>query len=152
MFLPLLLVATALQTEMTPQEKKKTGLYKLSQRERSSLQKWIEANYSSKSTITADKPAQKSLLEENFHDGKFIRLKDGSTWEIRPQDTAVTASWITPVDVSFALNDDALYPYTLTNTLTQSTVHAKKVDSVPVAPPGHSIVPPSPPPQPTRSK
>lgn len=143
MFLPLLLVATALQTEMTPQEKKSTGLYKLNQRERGALQRWIEANYSAKTVKEA--PAQKSLLEENLQDGRYIRLKDGTTWEIRPEDTPITQAWITPVDIAVSSNDDPVYSYTLTNTLTKSSVRAQKVSAVPRPLP-------TTPPQPTKGK
>ena len=127
MIVPLLLVAAALQTEMTPQERKKTGIYKLGQKEQGALQSWIETHYTAKTAISRKEAPPQSLLEENLHSGRYIRLKDGSTWEIHPDDTLITQSWITPVDISYTPSNDPTYPYTLTNTLTQSSVRAKKV-------------------------
>ncbi len=131
MIVPLLLVAAALQTEMTPQERKRTGIYKLGQKEQGALQSWIEANYTAKTGAPKQEAPPKSLLEENLHSGSYIRLKDGSTWEIHPDDTPITQSWITPVDISYTPSNDPAYPYALTNTLTQSSVRAKKVGKVP---------------------
>ena len=131
MIVPLLLVAAALQSEMNPQERKKTGVYKLNSKEQGALQSWIETNYTAKTGTSKKEAPPKSLLEENLYSGSYIRLKDGSTWEIHPDDTPITQSWITPVDISFTPSTGPAYPYALTNTLTQSSVRAKRVDKIP---------------------
>jgi hypothetical protein len=71
------------------------------------------------------------ILQENLKNGSYIRLSDGSLWNIRPEDAPITQGWITPVEINATPSGDKDYPYTLTNSLTGSSVKAKKVTSVP---------------------
>lgn len=71
------------------------------------------------------------VLQESLNNGHYIRLSDNSLWEIDPKDTALTQSWITPVEIIISPSQDPNYPYQLTNTLTGSTVHAKRVTNLP---------------------
>ena len=79
----------------------------------------------------SEKKVAGPLLQENLKNGSYIRLSDGSLWNIRPEDTPITQGWITPVEINATPSGDKDYPYTLTNSLTGSSVKARKVQSVP---------------------
>jgi len=70
------------------------------------------------------------VLQENLKNGRYIRLSDGTLWNIRPQDTSITQSWITPAEIIVSQSGDPNYPYKLTNSLTGSSVRAQKAQSV----------------------
>lgn len=130
----ILLAAQTIDTDMSRQEQKETGLYKLTDKQKSALQKWIDANYTKKETpLAVAQAAAKSqpVLQDNLNSGRYIRLSDSSTWEINPDDTPITQGWITPVEILVSQSGDQNYPYFLTNSLTESKVRAKKVTSVP---------------------
>jgi hypothetical protein len=78
--------------------------------------------------INSNKQNFKPTIEENLNNGRLIRLSDNSTWQIHPNDTALTQSWITPVEIEVEETEDREYPYLLKNTLTGSKVRAKKPD------------------------
>ena len=122
----LLYLTSAFDAEMSREEKKKTGIHKLSQQEQSSLQTWIDNYYTKRAVPLQSPPETRSLLQENLINGRSIGLANGTLWHIAPQDTPLTQSWITPVDIVVSANDDPDYPYKLTNSLTGTTVHAKK--------------------------
>lgn len=125
--------------EMTPQEKKKTGVFKLREHEKETLQLWIDNHYEKRSEplVMAQTPQKvsKPSISENFNNGKFIRLSDDSLWEIRDQDRPITQSWITSVEIKIAPSQNPDYPYQLTNTLTGSSVLAKKASELPKSQP-----------------
>lgn len=120
--------ALAFDTSMTDEELKETGLAKLSIQERVNLREWIEEHYARK-MIAHNKNTPR--VEEVLKAGKFVRLTDKSLWEIDPQDTPITQSWITPSEIKVEETDDPEYPYSLTNKLTGSTVKARKANKVP---------------------
>lgn len=124
-----------LDNEMNLQERKKTGVYKLSAKEKTALYAWIEAGYVKRETPLAVAEADQSVLEENLRSGSYIRLSNNTLWNIHPDDVPVTQGWITPVDITVSPNDDPQYPFKLTNTLSGSSVRAKKVTSLPPVPP-----------------
>lgn len=131
LLLPLLAVEP-LDLEMTPQDKKKTGVFKLREAEKAHLQQWIDSRYEKREVPLAQAPVPaKPELSENFYNGKFIRLSDGSLWQVRPQDTAITQGWITPVEIRVAPSSDPEYPFKLSNSLTGSSVLAKKIEELP---------------------
>jgi hypothetical protein len=132
-FLAALLAVEPLDLEMTPQDKKKTGVFKLRDNEKASLQQWIDSRYEKRAEPLAlqAKPSAKPFLSENYYNGQYIRLSDGSLWNIRPQDTPITQGWITSVEILIAPSSDPDYPYKLTNTLTGSSVLAKKASELP---------------------
>jgi hypothetical protein len=125
MWLTLLITAALVfDSDMTTQEKQQTGISKLSSSEKGELQKWINDHYTKKKKSKAKEP--KSMLQENLNSGSSIRLEDGTLWVINPADTPITQGWITPVDILVTPTDDPEYPYKLTNSLTGSSVKAKK--------------------------
>ena len=70
------------------------------------------------------------LMQENLKNGHYVRLSDDSLWEIDPADTSITQGWITPVEIVVTPSKDAAYPFTLKNSLTGSTVRARKAQKV----------------------
>ncbi|MGB7977790.1 MAG: hypothetical protein WCF19_01360 [Chlamydiales bacterium] len=124
----ILAAAIAFDSSMTDEEWEQTGLIKLTLQERMALQEWMEERYSKKMAAQDKKSAP--VLQEVLKNGRFVRLSDHSLWEIDGQDTPITQGWITPAEISAASNGDAAYPYTLTNSLTGSTVRARKAQSI----------------------
>ncbi|HSX10128.1 MAG TPA: hypothetical protein VLF94_00205 [Chlamydiales bacterium] len=118
-----LLVATLLtiDAQMTPQEKTQTGFSKLSGEEKGALQDWIDARFIKKGR---SKKQRGPILQENLKNGHFIGLSDNSLWEINDSDTPITQGWISAVEIKCEHVGDGAYK--LTNTLTGSTVRAKK--------------------------
>lgn len=123
-----LAAALAFDANMTDEELKDTGLAKLTIQERTNLREWLEEHYARK-MIAQNKNTPR--VEEVLKSGKFVRLTDKSLWEIDPQDTPITQSWITPSEIKVEETEDRQYPYSLTNKLTGSTVKARKVNKVP---------------------
>jgi hypothetical protein len=138
MTLPLLLsfslFAAAIDADMTASEKKRTGIHRLKAREKSALQQWVDANYERRSEPLPKRSAPKRAvptIQEVIHNGSYIRLSDNTLWKIHPDDTTIALGWITPVEIIVAPSNDPEYPYTLTNSLTSSTLRAQKVDKIP---------------------
>lgn len=124
-----LLAVEVLDVEMNPEERKQTGISKLSDKEKAHLLTWIDQYYVKREIPLAEKPLpQKSPLQENLQNGNYIRLADKTTWNIRPQDVPIVQGWITPIDISISQSGDPTYPYRLTNTVSGSSVLARKVD------------------------
>ena len=131
MFLAILAASTiissqAFEADMTPQEKKQTGVQKLSEKEKAALQNWIDNNYQ-KRVEPIGGTQEEGTLQENLKNGNYIRLSNGSLWNIHPKDTPITQGWITPVEITVTSSGNADYPFKLTNTLTGSSVRARKV-------------------------
>ena len=110
---------------------KETGVFKLTSSERAALEKWINNNYTKKDLAQNSNKKKKPILQENLKGGHYIRLSDGTLWEINPSDTPITQGWITPVDIEVSQNNsDTNYPYMLKNTLTGSSVQARQATLV----------------------
>lgn len=125
----LILAATiAFDANMTDDEQKKAGLAKLNFQERMALREWIEEHYTKK--IVAQNKGSAPTLQEVLKRGRYVRLSDNSLWEIDLNDTPITQSWITPSEIKVAQSADAEYPYSLTNSLTGSSVRARKAQKV----------------------
>jgi hypothetical protein len=133
LLLATLLAVEVIDLDMTPQDKKSTGVFKLRDKEKARLQQWIDSHYEKRAQPLAQKPPilVKPMISENFYNGKYIRLSDGSLWNIRPQDTPITQGWITSVEIIIEPSQDPDYPNKLTNTLTGSSVLAKKATELP---------------------
>lgn len=115
---------------VSAEELNRIGISKLSDGEKTALESWINRHYSKK--IAAHNSSKKlPFLQENLKGGHYIRLSDDSLWEIDPADTPISQGWITPVDIKVTAVNDPDFPFTLTNTLTSSTVKARKAIAVP---------------------
>ena len=122
--------AELIDLEMTNQEKKTTGLHQLSDRQKGALQTWIDNHYEKRKVplelAGAGKKPKVSSIEYNGQD-TFVLLGDGTKWNICPKDAPVAQGWINPdVEIIVHASDDEQYPMTLTNTLSKSSVRAKR--------------------------
>jgi hypothetical protein len=130
-----LLAAEVLDFDMTPAEKKQTGVGKLSTKQKVALQHWIDNHYVKRDVPLANNlPKQRPVISELIQNGRYLRLSDNTLWAIAPKDTSITQGWVTPVEIIVGPSGDSDYPYKLTNTLTGSVVRAQKVDQVPAQP------------------
>ncbi len=124
----ILAAAIAFDSSMSEEEMRETGVTKLTIQERAALQEWIEDHHSKK-LVTQNKKAG-PVIQEVLKAGRYVRLTDNSLWEIDTPDRPITQSWITPSEIKIAPSNDPEFPNTLTNTLTGSTVKARKVHSI----------------------
>src|SRR3990167_7492069 len=115
---------------MTADEKQKTGVYRLSDKEKTALGQWIEANCPKQS---AEGSTQRlPTLLENLMNGHYLRLSDNTLWHIRPEDLAISQGWILAVEITVSPSRNPFFPNTLTNKVTGSSVLARKVDKLPI--------------------
>jgi hypothetical protein len=124
----LLAAAIAFDSNMSEEEMRETGISKLTIQERAALQEWIEDHHSKK-MVTQNKKTG-PIIQEVLKGGRYVRLSDNSLWEIDTPDRPITQSWITPTEIKVATSNNPDFPNTLTNTLTGSTVKARKAQSV----------------------
>ena len=147
--LVLLLGAVMLDTEMTDQDKKNTGIYKLTDKEKGALQDWIDARYQltapPTTAIVPMKSASMPILSENLKNSQYLRLSDGTLYNVRPQDVPIAQGWITPVEIMVTQSSNPFYTYKLTNQVSGSSVLARKVEQIP----GAEAPTPAPPPVPS---
>jgi hypothetical protein len=136
--------AVDLDQMMSEDEKLKTGVSTMTKEQKMELELWIDENFTPK--VTTPPPAAKSsnslYLSENINEGKQIRLSDGSLYDISPDDSELTAFWITPFPLTVKPSGDTNYPFLITNTNTGTSVKAK------LAPPPKPKTPPAPTPAP----
>jgi len=129
------LAAETLDTDMSPQDRKNTGLYKLTDKEKAALQKWIDAHYEPKSA--PEKAAQKPVdgshptLSENLLNSRYLRLSDGTLWNVRPEDVPIAQGWIMPVEIIVGKSSNPFYPFRLTNKVSGSSVLVRKAEKLP---------------------
>jgi hypothetical protein len=122
-----LTAAEILDHEMSGAERKKTGVSKLSDKEKALLQKWIDTYYEKRGApIFQEIEDRHAVLQENLLNGQLIRLSDETLWEIFADDIPIAQGWITPVEIIVACRGEADYPYRLTNSLTGSCLRARK--------------------------
>jgi hypothetical protein len=120
-----------LDTHMSPQEERSTGVHKLSPKERSELQKWINQHHYPKS---GTKMGAHPTVSEVLGNGAYVKLSDNTLWLIHPNDRALTQSWITPANIEVTRSQDTQYPFSLKNTQTKSKVRATLVREIPRSP------------------
>jgi hypothetical protein len=136
----LALAVTPLDSEMSDQDKQNTGLYKLSDKEKTALQQWIDANFQKKSAMGGTAATQgvkggTPTLSENLLNSQYLRLSDGSLWNVRPEDVPIAQSWITPAEIVVSQSTSAFYPYKLTNKVSGSSILARRAEKLPQASP-----------------
>lgn len=119
---------------MTDKERSKTGVYKLSEKQKAALQVWIDHHYEKKEGVSTPAPlgveTRKPVISENHKGGGCLRLSDGSLWTIHPEDTPISQGWITPAEILISAPKKGDYPVELVNTLTGSSIRAKKESSL----------------------
>lgn len=130
-----LFAAEAFDTEMSAEEKKKTGIDKLKPQEKAALQQWIDTHYQAKEQNAPNPPQVVKeitpILSENLLNGQYLRLSDGTLWNIRPADVPIAQLWITPVEIAVSKSASPFYPYKLTNKVSGSSILARKAENLP---------------------
>ena len=124
-----LAIFAAATVYMTPSEREKTGLSKLTKQEQTALEEWIYNNYEKRAypLFSPKKAGRRPHIEENFNGGLRIRLSDDTSWKIHPADAPISQGWITPVEIGISESGETDYPYRLTNSLTGSSIRAIQV-------------------------
>ena len=115
-------------SKMSEEELQTTGVSGLSIPEKKALNDWIEDHYEKK--LVAKNKQKGPELQDNLKGGRYIRLTDNTLWMIDPCDTPITQSWVTQVVIEVRETSHETYPYLLTNSLTGSSVKAKKVTKI----------------------
>lgn len=114
-----------LDSAMSKDEQRKTGVSKLSPTQKMELEAWLNRTFTLKAPETQQ--ATSLSLSLNIDNGKKIQLSDNSLWEIAPADVAKSAVWITPFPVAIEPSGDLDYPFLITNKTTGNSVKARKV-------------------------
>jgi hypothetical protein len=109
---------------MTDDEQKRTGITKLSDQQKQELETWLNQKFILK---TAEPQPAEITLAENIRGGTQLKFSDGSTYEVSPQDRSRAQFWITPFIIKIEDSGDPNYPVTITNTVTNVSVRAKKI-------------------------
>lgn len=130
----ILMLATAfIDLDMTSDEKTKSGVYKLTQKERSYLQLWIDNHYDQRLIPLEQTEIQKNptvFRIEKKEERVFIHLTDETCWEVRPKDEGVALGWINPdAEILIRPSGEEEYPFTLTNSISKSTIRGKSYGS-----------------------
>ncbi|MFY7842511.1 MAG: hypothetical protein ACOVOR_00605 [Rhabdochlamydiaceae bacterium] len=110
---------------MSKEEKKELGLDQLSYQEFVKLENWLNKHFIPKKT--KEDFSKQLVVLENLNGGKEIVLSDGRIFEIHPEDRHLSASWISPASIEVQDSQEALYPFYLKNSQTESLVRAKKL-------------------------
>lgn len=66
-------------------------------------------------------------VSKNIESGKYIKLEDGSLWEISPLDKINTILWLILDNITVTESSNLLYPYLLVNTDDNETAEAKLI-------------------------
>ena len=66
-------------------------------------------------------------VSKNIESGKYIKLEDGSLWEISPLDKINTILWLILDDITVTESSNLLYPYLLVNTDDNETAEARLI-------------------------
>lgn len=61
-------------------------------------------------------------LDENLHNGKVLKLSNGTLWEVAPQDVEITEIWIFPFPLKLGKSGNKAYPYYLQNLRSKTKV------------------------------
>jgi hypothetical protein len=115
----------SLDAVMSKADQDRTGVSKLSPKERAALEQWLTDFAITMATKTAADASpepkaagyagfgQKHWVKSNAGGGKFIQLEDGSLWEVSPIDKINTMLWLPLDDVVVVESKNPLYPYKL---------------------------------------
>ncbi len=82
-------------------------------------------------------PSLKDLyVSENLDGGAKLQLSNGDIYEIHPDDRDVSSAWLLPSNVTVTPSKNLDYPIIITNTISGTSIKAKKFDpSAPLPPP-----------------
>lgn len=118
---------------MTPDDRRATGVDKLSPDEKQKMNDWINQHYTPNHLVINS--GSHHYVVENLHNGSYIRLDDGNIYAISPDDIQTSSMWILPFPLVIEESNDPDYPYLLVNENTGSSVKAKQSSSSEITPP-----------------
>jgi len=90
----------------------------------------LETMLSHQSNSNSDDQDQELLIEENLHGGKILKLNNGTTWEVAPQDVHITEIWIFPFPLKLEKSNNPNYPYYLVNKRSKTKVLVRPLASM----------------------
>jgi hypothetical protein len=112
---------------MTRDEQQRTGVSKMSLKQKIELENWINRTFVLKNPAAEHQTALSMSI--NINNGQKLQLSDESIWEIDPNDVPTAAVWITPFPVDLVPSKDADYPFLIVNKNTGVSVKARKISS-----------------------
>ena len=106
---------------------KKTGVDQLTPNQKIMLEKWLNDTFVVK---TGEQKMEENTLtiSLNIRNGQQLQLSDGSLWEINPEDSYTSSTWITPVELTIKKSNNPTYPFWLSNKATGQGVRARKMN------------------------
>ncbi len=110
---------------MSEDEQKKTGVSKLTPKEKIALETWLNKTFTLQ--VQNQQTATELSLSININNGQKLQLSDNSIWEIAPSDVPTSALWITPFAVKLVPSNDLQYPFLIVNTNTNVSVKARRL-------------------------
>lgn len=66
-------------------------------------------------------------IDTVLDDGNFVRLDDGTLWQISPVDAVTTSTWSGASEITIIKLDNSTYPYKLINTDDNESVRARRM-------------------------
>lgn len=119
---------------MTPEEQKRTGITKLTKSEREALEQWL-TNWTLQVLHKATPSSEKTYarvgsghwVSQKIDGGRFIKLEDGSLWEVSSIDRINTMLWLVTENITIIESGNPLYPYKLINSDSGNTAEAKLI-------------------------
>lgn len=122
------LAAELFDLEMTSKQKKKLGICRMTAKEKTAFQSWLDKNYEKREVpLEQEIPEKRPNVSqiEYTETATFVHLNDGTSWRIKPKDAPIAQGWINPeVGIIVHKSGDLEYPTRLTNTLSGSSVCA----------------------------
>jgi len=122
---------------MTKADQERTGVSKLSAKEKAALEQWLTRFAIAVATkVAPEAPAapkaaaygaagQKHWVKSKADGGAFVQLEDGSLWQISPLDKINTMLWLPTENVVVVESNNPQYPYKLVGE--RDTAEAKLV-------------------------
>ncbi len=110
---------------MTLEDQTKTGVIRLNQKQKSELAKWL-VKHGYYEDLQSYQVLHAATVSINIKNGKMLELSDNSVWEIAPEDTDISASWLSAIPIKVTKSKHPDFPYLLTNMLNNTSVKAKK--------------------------
>lgn len=132
--LALILTCAKLQSDqiildnvMSKEEQRKTGVAKLSFKQKIELESWLNKTF----VLKEKSPGTTAplSLSINIDRGAKLQLSDNSIWLIAPTDRQISSIWLTPFPVKIIPSGDPDYPFRIINLDTEESVRAKKESS-----------------------
>ncbi len=129
---PLLGEMAFLDSVMSKDEQKKTGVDTLTPRQKIELEIWLNKNFQLRQVATTTQAKEQPLfLSINIDNGQKIELTDGSIWEVDPEDYPTSQIWISPIPIKVVPSNNTDYPFLLVNKTTGVSIKVRKTEAQP---------------------